>query len=501
MAQGQEKEIKLLSTKAGRRKFFQLALVKEKIIPGSRHTLDLWNQYRDTRDGKLTRTGMAYRIRRTNGKAFEATVKSQGKTVNGFSSREEYTVPLEKPEPVIQGFAPQLDQKLQTLLQEDELLPLCTVEFTRKTALLQLSAVTVVEAALDQGTLTAGDKTEPIEELELEIKRGQERDLLRFTAALAREIPLWPEERSKFKRGLDLLGWKGTPSKAAKGPEWNRETEPSEVWQALVRQTLSQGLDLLVPDADREFQDRPFLELLQQCAGLWNLGEGFLSQTSWKKGRDLLDGLLQVLEPVDYLAVSDRQKGKPFPEELLSLEPAWQWLEDRWVAAAQEWASWCGRDAAGALWQLLYLVSLARKDGENSTLETFLQKRWNRWQQDWQLLEDAGNPDPWEQKEQMENLAGLLALERSLGEKRLVKRGQAYREQWWKTCRSYARTGALAEGAESSRERSLILALAALCGQEGIRTEKRGNKTEEAGKAFFREMARHPEWSCLALEE
>lgn len=283
MAQGQEKEIKLLSTKAGRRKFFQLALVKEKVIPGSRHTLDLWNQYRDTRDGKLTRTGMAYRIRRTNGKAFEATVKSQGKTVNGFSSREEYTVPLEKPEPVIQGFAPQLDQKLQTLLQEDELLPLCTVEFTRKTALLQLSAVTVVEAALDQGTLTAGDKTEPIEELELEIKRGQERDLLRFTAALAREIPLWPEERSKFKRGLDLLGWKGTPSKAAKGPEWNRETEPSEVWQALVRQTLSQGLDLLVPDADREFQDRSFLELLQQCAGLWDLGEGFLSQTSWKK--------------------------------------------------------------------------------------------------------------------------------------------------------------------------------------------------------------------------
>ena len=73
----------------------------------------------------------------------------------------------------------------------------------------------------------------------------------------------------------------------------------------------------------------------------------------------------------------------------------------------------------------------------------------------------------------MEELAGLLALERSLGEKRLVKRGQAYREQWWKTCRSYARTGALAEGAESSRERSLILALAALCGQEGIRTEKR----------------------------
>lgn len=501
MAYGQEKEIKLLSTRAGRRKFFQLPLVKERIIPGSHHTLKLWNQYLDTREWKLTRTGMAYRIRRTNGKAFEATVKSQGQTVNGFSSREEYTVPLEKPEPVIQGFAPQLDQKLQTLLQEDELLPLCTVEFTRKTALLQLSAVTVVEAALDQGTLTAGDKTEPIEELELELKRGQERDLLRFTAALSWEIPLWPEERSKFKRGLDLLGWKGNPPKAAKGPEWNREMEPSEVWQALVRQNFSQGLDLLVPDAKREFQARPFLELLQQGAGLWDLGEGFLSKSSWKKGRDLLDGLLQVLEPVDYLAVSDRQKGKPFPEELLALEPAWQWLEDRWVGAAQEWASWCGRDASGALWQLLYLVSLARKDGAHPTLDGFLQGHWSRWQRDWQRLEDVGNPDPWERKEQMEELAGLLALEQVLGEKRLVKRGQAYGEQWWKTCCSYARTGALAEGAESSRDRTLTLALAALCGQEGTRTEKRGAKAEETGKAFFREVARHPEWFCLTQEK
>ena len=101
----------------------------------------------------------------------------------------------------------------------------------------------------------------------------------------------------------------------------------------------------------------------------------------------------------------------------------------------------------------------------------------------------------------MEELAGLLALEQVLGEKRLVKRGQAYGEQWWKTCCSYARTGALAEGAESSRDRTLTLALAALCGQEGTRTEKRGAKAEEAGKAFLREVARHPEWSCLAQEK
>lgn len=205
MANGQEKELKLTSTKAARKKFFQLPLVKRKLLAGSQHTLKLWNQYLDTRDRKLSRTGMAYRIRRTNGKAFEATIKSRGETVNGFSRRAEYTVPLEQAQPVLQGFEPQVDQKLQTLLQEDELLPLCTVEFTRKVALLQLSAVTVVEAAVDTGTIKAGSKEALIGEIELELKKGQERELLRFTAELAQEIPLLPEERSKFSRGLALL--------------------------------------------------------------------------------------------------------------------------------------------------------------------------------------------------------------------------------------------------------------------------------------------------------
>ena len=163
MANGQEKEIKLVSTPAGRKKLLQLPLVKEKLIAGSRHELALVNRYYDTRDQKLTRTGMAYRIRRTNGKAFEATVKNRGETVNGFSARQEYTVQLEKEQPVLVGFAPQMDEKLQTLLTEDELLPLFTVEFTRKVALLQLTKSTVVEVAVDTGSIQAGDSTEPIE--------------------------------------------------------------------------------------------------------------------------------------------------------------------------------------------------------------------------------------------------------------------------------------------------------------------------------------------------
>lgn len=498
MANGQEKEIKLTSTKAARKKFFQLPLVKGKILAGSQHTLKLWNQYLDTRDRKLSRTGMAYRIRRTNGKAFEATIKSRGETVNGFSRRAEYTVPLEQARPVLQGFEPQVDQKLQTLLQEDELLPLCTVEFTRKVALLQLSAVTVVEAAVDTGTIKAGGKEALIGEIELELKKGQERELLRFTAELAQEIPLLPEERSKFSRGLALLeGEKPKTREAAEAPSWKEADEPVPLWRTLAQKAAGTALDLLVPRVDEEFEAADMLATLRLLSGLWLVGQDFLSRTTWKKGKDLLSGLEEQLEPMAYLTGLSDAKAKPFPEELLPLEPGRKWLEDQWVAAAQKAAEACGKEVRAALWQLLYLCTLAHKNPELADLGALLQKQWNAWQQEEQLLADAGDPDPWDRKEQMEKLEGLLALTRGLGEKRLQKRGRAYEDQWWKHCLSYARTGALEEGAEQVDDRPLSLSLAALCGQEGLRTEKRGARAREAGKDLVKEVARHKEWSCL----
>lgn len=498
MANGQEKEMKLTSTKAARKKFFQLPLVKEKIVAGSQHTLKLWNQYLDTRDRKLSRTGMAYRIRRTNGKAFEATIKSRGETVNGFSRRAEYTVPLEQAKPALQGFEPQVDKKLQTLLQEDELLPLCTVEFTRKVALLQLSAVTVVEAAVDTGTIKAGGKEALIGEIELELKKGQERELLHFTAELAQEIPLLPEERSKFSRGLALLdGEKPKAKEETAAPSWTEEAEPVALWRSLAQKAAGTALDLLIPREEEEFDAQGMLATLRQMGGLWLVGQPFLSRTTWKKGKDLLAGLQEQLEPMAYLTGLSDAKAKPFPEELLPLEPGRKWLEDQWVAAAQQAAEACGQEVRAALWQLLYLCTLAHKKEGIATLGALLQQQWNAWQQDEQLLGDAGNPDPWDRKEQMEKLEGLLALTRGLGEKRLQKRGRMYENQWWKHCLSYARTGALEEGAEQVSDRELSLSLAALCGQEGLRTEKRRVRAWEAGEDLYKEVARHKEWSCL----
>ena len=286
MANGQEKEIKLTSHEGSPKKFFQLPLVKEKILAGSQHTLKLWNQYLDTRDRKLSRTGMAYRIRRTNGKAFEATIKSRGETVNGFSRRAEYTVPLEQAKPVLQGFAPQVDQKLQTLLQEDELLPLCTVEFTRKVALLQISAVTVVEVAVDTGTIRAGGKEALIGEIELELKRGQERNCCALRQNWPRQSRCCRRNGANSAGGLALLDGE-TPKAKEKipAPSWTEDTDPLVLWRSLARKAAGTALDLLVPRMDEAFDAQGMLATLRQLGGLWLVGQDFLSRNTWKKGR------------------------------------------------------------------------------------------------------------------------------------------------------------------------------------------------------------------------
>lgn len=200
-----EKEIKLVSTPEGRKKLFELPFVRDKILPGTEKTLDLWNEYYDTADMALTQNGIAYRIRRINGRAYEATVKTRGVTENGFSSREEYTVPLAEPVPMRTGFSPEMDSILSQLLADKKLVPFCTVAFTRHLALLDLGGGSRGELALDGGSITAGGKTQPLAEVELESKEGREENLFIFVDALKKIIPLQPENRSKLARGLALL--------------------------------------------------------------------------------------------------------------------------------------------------------------------------------------------------------------------------------------------------------------------------------------------------------
>jgi inorganic triphosphatase YgiF len=84
--------------------------------------------------------------------------------------------------------------------------PVFTTEVQREVALLHPPDGTVIEAALGQGLVRAGAISEPVSELELELKRGGNDGLCHAALDLLAHVPLGLEPESKSERGARLLG-------------------------------------------------------------------------------------------------------------------------------------------------------------------------------------------------------------------------------------------------------------------------------------------------------
>ena len=82
-------------------------------------------------------------------------------------------------------------------------MPICGARFPRLAKTLTLPDCTV-ELALDAGALMGGGRTEPLCEVEVELKSGSADAAEAFAAELARTFSLSPESRSKFARARAL---------------------------------------------------------------------------------------------------------------------------------------------------------------------------------------------------------------------------------------------------------------------------------------------------------
>lgn len=88
-------------------------------------------------------------------------------------------------------------------LAEKPLIATCGAKFTRKAKLVSGEGFTA-EIALDAGILLGGNKTEPLCEMELELKSGSLDALTAYAEAVAAQFGLAPEPRSKFARAKAL---------------------------------------------------------------------------------------------------------------------------------------------------------------------------------------------------------------------------------------------------------------------------------------------------------
>ncbi len=202
----------------------KLALASTSVAALKRHPLlqaagtplrrNLRSVYHDTPKLSLMRKNAALRVRRV-GQSWIQTVKIGGGASGGLHQRPEWEVTL--PDATLNPalFEAPAVRALLTSARQAKLLPVFETRFWRTTWQVQWEGAQI-EVALDQGEVRSGTHSQPILELELELKSGTALALFDLALALAETIPLRPDPVSKAQRGYALfLGQLAAPVKAA----------------------------------------------------------------------------------------------------------------------------------------------------------------------------------------------------------------------------------------------------------------------------------------------
>ena len=141
--------------------------------------------YYDTPDLALRQRGVSLRVRRT-GESFVQTVKDRD-GASGFASRGEWewAVTSDTLDPGVMAE----DEKAMTLVAEDldRVAPVFVTDIARAKRMLILEDGTLVEAAIDEGEVRAGDRHAAICEVELEAQ-GRSGGALVSPGGRSREI-------------------------------------------------------------------------------------------------------------------------------------------------------------------------------------------------------------------------------------------------------------------------------------------------------------------------
>jgi triphosphatase len=211
--------------------------------PLLRHTLvppeerDLVSAYFDTAEFALRKARVYLRVRDT-GTGYVQTVKSmrsEAEPVQRLEWERQITSPR-----------PELDHAEGTALS-----PLLTPEVraslrklfetvVKRKAYLVASGDSEIEVALDQGEIVAGERRRPISELELELKRGEMRDLFSLARSFAQALPLRLAVKTKAERGYELVeGGRHDVEKAA-DIDIKHDMTSAEAFRAIAHSCLRQ---------------------------------------------------------------------------------------------------------------------------------------------------------------------------------------------------------------------------------------------------------------------
>ena len=172
---------------------------------GQARDKELVSVYFDTAKHTLRKHGMSLRVRHIGDTRLQ-TVKANGPSAAGLFQRREWETPIRSDTPNLRAVRrTALDGLLDDKKLAHALKPVFETRI-RRTVLPLARHGSRIELTLDQGQVRLGRKSAPINEIELELKRGRPADLFAVARDLAGRVPARFAVRSKADRGYALAG-------------------------------------------------------------------------------------------------------------------------------------------------------------------------------------------------------------------------------------------------------------------------------------------------------
>ncbi len=241
--------------------------------PEQRSSPRLESVYFDTEDGDLARSGIWLRVRHEDG-ACVLGLKRAPDSDRGAFERDEQEVKSPSPEPDLALFDAATARDLAEIIGGKGLKAKFGSDVRRTTRTVEFGGA-AFEVALDSGFLFAGERREPLREIELELKSGPPAALFAYGLRVIAALPVRLCVESKAERARRLLSPEPPAPVRARPPSLTSETPLDDAIGALLHNCLSQFLGNLPALASGDgveavHQMRVAMRRLRSALGLFN---------------------------------------------------------------------------------------------------------------------------------------------------------------------------------------------------------------------------------------
>jgi inorganic triphosphatase YgiF len=238
-----EIELKLLCSPELGEKLLGSPLIRRRAA-GPVFVQQLEATYFDTTDHRLAARGVSLRIRREGGRRIQ-TLKGPSQAGSTATDRVEWEAEVDDGSLDLRAFN---DPRAQELTGVDsEFSPIFRSEVQRTSLPVRWhrpgALPSLIDVSLDRGALITDGHSEPVSELELELREGETGAVFALADALRRQGPVRLGRLSKAERGFLLVGGRSAPPARANVLELDPDDLAEDALSKVLRHCLAHALE------------------------------------------------------------------------------------------------------------------------------------------------------------------------------------------------------------------------------------------------------------------